>query len=238
MEEHFFIDARMAAGDSPPTLLFFDFVGIQATTGRGITASDVAAWLAENRSAPRIDVRINSTGGNAADGLAIFNSLRQFPGFVTTYCDGFALSAAALLFLAGRERLIAPGSQIMVHSSSLQAAAGNAERLRRTASDLERLDESVAGIMADRTGQTKAQMLALMKAETWMDDTAAIAKGFATGRSIENPQMAATVDLSGFRNVPAAALSLQASGELPEVFRVDARPVPAVDAGERFRIVP
>ena len=52
----------------------------------------------------KINVFINSYGGEVAEGLAIYNNLRRHKAKVKTYCDGFACSIASVVFMAGDER--------------------------------------------------------------------------------------------------------------------------------------
>jgi ATP-dependent Clp protease protease subunit len=53
-----------------------------------------------------INVHINSYGGEVAEGLAIYNLLRNHKAKVRTYCDGFACSIASVIFMAGDERIM------------------------------------------------------------------------------------------------------------------------------------
>ena len=67
--------------------------------------SDVSSYgLAkelELTEAEQINCYINSYGGEVAEGLAIYNQLKRHPAKVTTICDGFACSAASVIFMAG-----------------------------------------------------------------------------------------------------------------------------------------
>ena len=49
---------------------------------------------------PNLVVRINSYGGDVAEGLAIYSLLSSFKGHLTTIVDGFACSAASVIFMA------------------------------------------------------------------------------------------------------------------------------------------
>ena len=54
----------------------------------------------------KLKVRINSYGGEVAEGLAIYNLLKSYDGEVATICDGFACSAASVVFMAGKQRIM------------------------------------------------------------------------------------------------------------------------------------
>jgi len=49
----------------------------------------------------QINVHINSYGGEVAEGLAIYNTLKNHKAKVRTIVDGFACSAASVVFMAG-----------------------------------------------------------------------------------------------------------------------------------------
>ena len=52
-----------------------------------------------------INVHINSYGGDVSEGLAIYNVLREHKAQIVTICDGFACSAASVVFMAGDRRV-------------------------------------------------------------------------------------------------------------------------------------
>ena len=85
--------------------------------------SDVSSWGLAKRLASldagvsEITVRINSMGGEVAEGVAIFNALRAHPARVTTVCDGMACSIASVIFMAGDERVMNEASLLMIHNA-------------------------------------------------------------------------------------------------------------------------
>ena len=64
-----------------------------------------------------INVHINSYGGEVSEGLAIYNTLKNSDKKVTTICDGFACSAASVIFMAGSERVMNQASLLMIHNA-------------------------------------------------------------------------------------------------------------------------
>ena len=102
--------------------------------------SDVSSYTlaraVQDLEADQINVHINSYGGEVAEGLAICNSLKNHPARVRTVCDGFACSAASVVFMAGDERVMNPASLLMVHNAWTNAS-GNARELRKAADDLD-----------------------------------------------------------------------------------------------------
>lgn len=126
-----------------------------------------------------ITVRINSYGGEVAEGLAIYNSLKNFKHNVKTVCDGFACSAAAVIFMAGKERVMNKGSLLMIHNA-WTCASGNAEELRKTADDLEKITKPSVDIFTTVTGLPEATIKQMMDEETWITSDEALDMHFCT----------------------------------------------------------
>lgn len=145
--------------------------------------SDVSSYslVKQIRDLPEsvsITVHINSNGGEVKEGLGIYNALKGRN--VTTICDGFAASAASVIFCAGKTRIMQPASLLFIHQA-LVATVGNADELEKEAQDLRKITESVtnaykeAGVTLDDD-----KLMELMKAETWLTPDEAITYGFAT----------------------------------------------------------
>ena len=129
--------------------------------------------------ADEIRVHINSYGGDVAEGLAIYNVLREHKAKITTICDGFACSAASVVFMAGDKRVMQPASLLMIHNA-WTIAMGNAAELRKTADDIETITQ--ASVEAYKTVATisEKKIKELMDAETWILPKDAVDYGFAT----------------------------------------------------------
>ncbi|NLE67664.1 MAG: Clp protease ClpP, partial [Lentisphaerae bacterium] len=81
----------------------------------GIDPAKVVALLRGAPDAKRINIRLNSPGGSAFDGIAIFNALKDHPAKVTVKVDGLAASAASIIAMAGDTIEMGEGSFLMVH---------------------------------------------------------------------------------------------------------------------------
>lgn len=128
-----------------------------------------------------VDVHINSYGGEVAEGVAIYNALRNSGYHVRTICDGFACSIASVVFMAGDERLMNDASLLFVHNAST-FAAGTAEELRKQADDLDTVTELSKTIYLEATDLTQDELSRLMDDETFLGPDYAVEHGFATGR--------------------------------------------------------
>lgn len=131
-----------------------------------------------------LTVRINSYGGEVAEGLAIYNLLKSYAGEVTTICDGFACSAASVVFMAGVKRIMPRSSLLMIHNAWTWAS-GDADDLRKAADDLEKITQPSVEIYTSVSNLDADEIKAMMDAETWIDADEALDYGFATEISEE-----------------------------------------------------
>ena len=160
----------------------------------GTSAKDFAQQLAE-LDVDRIQLRINSPGGNAWDGVAIMNTLRRHRARVEVTVDGIAASAASLIAMAGDHIVMNRSSQMMIHDTS-GMAWGNAATMRETADLLDKLSDSYADAYAKRAGGTRAQWRDAMRAETWYTAEEAVLAGLADEWDGSADSAAAAFDLS------------------------------------------
>lgn len=126
-----------------------------------------------------INVHINSYGGEVAEGLAIYNMLKNHNAKVKTYCDGFACSIASVIFMAGDERVMSDASMLMIHNAWMMTA-GNSQQLRKDADDLDKITQGSIAAYLSRINITEDKLKELLDAETWLLPDEAKEMGFAT----------------------------------------------------------
>lgn len=130
--------------------------------------------------AKNLNVHINSYGGAVAEGLAIYNTLKNHSAHVTTICDGFACSAASVIFMAGDKRIMNEASLLMIHNAWTYAS-GNADDLRKEAEDLDKITEASVNAYMSRVSISEEDLKKKMDDETWITAEEAVTDGFATG---------------------------------------------------------
>ena len=134
-------------------------------------------------SADTINVHINSMGGLTSEGLAIYNTLKNHSAKIVTMVDGFACSAASLIFMAGDERIMGDASLLMIHNAWM-TAQGNAHQLRATAEELDKISEAAANAYASKINISREELDALLDGAehdgTWISPEEAVEMGFAT----------------------------------------------------------
>ncbi len=167
--------------------------------GEGLTAKQFVKDLAA-LDVDAIDLHINSPGGNVFDGQAIYTALRRHKASITTTIDGLAASIASVVALAGERVLMAANALFMIHDP-WGMAMGTSADMRDFAEVLDKVADTIVGVYVAKSGMDEPEVRAAMAAETWMDAEEAEAFGFVdevTGAL----KMAATFDLSRFRNAP------------------------------------
>lgn len=162
----------------------------------GITAADVVGELLGIGS-PKINLRINSEGGDVFDGVAIYNALVEHPAQIDVQVDGLAASMASLIAMAGATRHTKTGAQWMVHDAHA-IVAGNEADMRSMADLLAQICDEMAAIYAAATGGTAGEWRTVMRAEQWYTGAEAVAAGLSTTHG------AATTPAEAPHLVPAA----------------------------------
>lgn len=181
-------------------LVLYGPVGGDWWDDAGFTAEDVLHTLAEADG--DLTVRINSGGGLAFDGLAIYNALKAYAGGkVTVHVDGIAASAASIIAMAGSERVMRGGALLMIHNAST-IAWGQANDLEKQAGVLRKLDGQMAGIYARQTGGEKADIITMMDEETWLTGEQAVQMGFAHTTDDEEAATASAFDYRIYAKAP------------------------------------
>lgn len=107
-----------------------------------------------------INIYINSPGGSAYAGLAIYDTIQHIKPDVSTIVVGTAASAASLLLAAGTvgKRLALPHSLIHIHQP-LGQAGGQATDIEISAKEILRLKDVYVDLLVKHTGKKKEQIL-------------------------------------------------------------------------------
>lgn len=149
-------------------------------SSKGI-ASDLSYAL--NKQIQQVDVHLNSLGGEVKEGLAIYNLLKKSQAHITTYVDGFACSAASIVFCAGDDRIMPENAIFMIHHP-WEYVTGNAKELEEQSKILDKLSESLEKIYLANSNLTEDEIKTLLDGETgdgtWMSAEEAKSYGFAT----------------------------------------------------------
>jgi ATP-dependent Clp endopeptidase proteolytic subunit ClpP len=190
----------MKADDKTGEIVIYDEIGKSWWGEDTVSAKAFLDELAALGEVDQIDLRINSPGGDVFDGVAIHNAIKNHKANVTAYVDGLAASAASFIAMAANKIVMPANSFLLIHGAS-GFAFGNADDMRATAEDLDRIDKSLTATYAARSKSTTAKVKALMKEDRLMDAAEAKELGFAD-QVIAEKKMAANYPL---RLLPQAA---------------------------------
>jgi len=163
--------------DDTAEVMIYDNIG-----SYGVTAAQFRTEF-NGIKAAKIDLRINSYGGECFDAEAICCAIREHPAQVTAHVDGVAASAASVIACACDSVQIGKNAFMMIHNAS-SGAYGYASDLRQTADLLDKLSGAIAQIYVEKTGKNKEAVAKAMDDETWFD--AAEAKEWGLADCIKN----------------------------------------------------
>jgi ATP-dependent Clp protease protease subunit len=170
--------------------------------------SDVANSLAMIGRDKDVTIKINSGGGVATEGAAIYSALKDHKGKVTVHVEGVAASAASLIAMAGDERVMGPGSIMMIHDPAT-ITIGTAQDHSKTVEYLDALGDAYASIYAEATGLSVDDARALMRSETWMKGEDAVDQGFATSFKGKGKKAEPTAFMyAAYQNAPQELVAL------------------------------
>lgn len=112
--------------------------------------------LASNRG-KAVNLRVNSPGGLAYDGVAMYNAIDQHDGPTTGIIEGLAGSAASLAVLAC-DTVKCHSTAVFHPHYSLIMAMGHQAQIRDALAIQERLDQDLEEVYSEASGRTIAQV--------------------------------------------------------------------------------
>lgn len=142
-----------------PKIAIDGIIGIDVTT-EGIRTQIKAAKNEE------IEFDISSPGGFVAEGIAIFNLIKNIPQKTTANIIGIAASMSAIIPLAADEVQAESMSFLMIHNSRGVTAGDRHDHGKRIAI-MSGLDKMFARVFSEKTGKSIEEIHNLMDSETF-----------------------------------------------------------------------
>ncbi|EGQ3650248.1 Clp protease ClpP [Staphylococcus pseudintermedius] len=152
--------------------------GVVASDDFENTISHKKIEAALKGSDKNIVIKLASGGGDAFEGINIYNYLKSLKNHVTIEITSIAASAASIIAMAGDKIVMHTGSNMMIHEAST-FAFGSKTDIRKTLNALESVDKSIVDVYYNRTGVDKNEIIDMMAKETWMTADEAIKQKFA-----------------------------------------------------------
>ena len=152
-----------------------------------------------------INVYINSYGGEVAEAVAIYSALKRHSASVHTYCDGFACSAASIVFCAGDIRTMGSVALLMIHNCMSYLGYANSNEMRKAAEDNDKINQSSINAYLAVTNLSEDKIRELMDDATWLTAQECLEYGFAT--DIADQEEDGTAQQSAFGMIREAVLN-------------------------------
>jgi ATP-dependent Clp endopeptidase proteolytic subunit ClpP len=184
-----------------PIMLLDRHIGFDEDEGYGVDGSLFVRELMmlDQMEKKSIKVWINSPGGIVMDGYNIYNAILKTKTKVDTVCVGIAASIAAVIFQAGRNRVMNEYALLMYHNPY----GGNSDELKK-------MRVSIAKMIASRTGKSEDEILKMMDKTTWITASEALMSGFCDSIEVSadfNKKRSATTDAKAMWKESAQVLN-------------------------------
>ena len=141
---------NMIPGQDAACILLYGDIGDYDKVRSGDVVRELMEMEAQYK---KIDVRINSNGGDVYSGIAIFNAFKNTKADITMYVDGIAASIASGVALCGKPLYMSRYSRLMLHS--IQGGAyGNKKELAEVIEQIDSLENTLAEMLATRCKKT------------------------------------------------------------------------------------
>jgi ATP-dependent Clp protease, protease subunit len=134
---------------------------------------------AEDPDAP-IRMYVNSPGGSAYAGMAIYDAMQYVKPDVETYCIGMAMSAAAMILAGGAagKRYVLPNAKVMIHQGS-GGFRGTPADIQIAAREILSLTRRYAEIIAKHAGRDVEQVVRDIDRDRFLSPEEAVGYGLA-----------------------------------------------------------
>jgi ATP-dependent Clp protease, protease subunit len=137
-----------------------------------------------------IHLYVNSPGGSAYAGMAIYDAMQYVRSDVSTVCLGMGMSAAAMILCGGAagKRFALPNSKIMIHQGSA-GFRGTPADIQIAAREVLSMTHRMAELIALHSGREVDQVLADIDRDRFMTPEEAVSYGLVdeiiVGRATE-----------------------------------------------------
>lgn len=165
MEKNKYFQIITQADGDTADLLLYGFIGqrpyYEGDMTEPLTDTELEQKLNELcKKYRRVNIRINSPGGDRYNGDAMVNSIRRYANScdIHTYNDGLAASMAATIWLAGPNRHMAGNAKLMIHATS-SYVWGTAQDMRNEADLLDKMDAASAADISRLTGLSEEEVM-------------------------------------------------------------------------------
>lgn len=156
--------------------------------GGEVTADSLRQQLSKVKDGDDVRIVVNSPGGDCFEGIAVYNTIRDFArnfkGNITTYVQGMAASAASWIALAAssvseKNKVVVEDNSVFMVHDCWGLVIGNKNDMRDAADFADRVDGIMQKMLARKSGKSEEEIASLMDNETWYFGQEIIDAGFA-----------------------------------------------------------
>jgi ATP-dependent protease ClpP protease subunit len=161
---------RVEADSERAVLYVYDYIGMW-----GVESDDFVRAV-DAVTAPTIELRVNSPGGDYFDAVAMYAALIRSPARIEASIDGRAASAASFLVMAADRITAITPAKMMIHDASTITYGDEADHIE-SAELLGQVSDTIAELYAGRAGGDPADWRQTMRTGRWYSSGEALDAG-------------------------------------------------------------
>jgi ATP-dependent Clp protease protease subunit len=154
------------------------FLGTEVDDASANLIAAQLLFLEAEDPAKDIDLYVNSPGGSAYAGMAIYDTMQYVKPDVRTICIGMGMSAAAMILAGGAagKRFCLPNAKVMIHQGSA-GARGTPADIQIAAREIVEMRRRMAEIIARHSARPLERVLEDIDRDRFMTPEEAIDYG-------------------------------------------------------------
>lgn len=184
-----FFKVIAAAGDQPVIIQIRGVIGDSfddATWTIKNTGDEVRAALAPHPIGTKMKVLCDTEGGSMQCALGIRSAFDERAEDLTFYNCGYMASSGAILPPTKSKVICPDASFVMIHKPYTDIYSANDDDIEAALAAVRAHNDVYSGIIAERIGKTKDEVLALMKVTTWWTGEQARAIGYGVAAETDD----------------------------------------------------
>ena len=156
------------------------FLGTEVNDGSANLIAAQLLFLEAEDPDKDINLYINSPGGSAYAGMAIYDTMQYVKPDVSTVCVGMAMSAGAMILSGGAagKRFVLPNSKVMIHQGS-GGFRGTPADIQIAAREILSLTRRYAEVIAHHAGRDVDQVMQDIDRDRFLGPEEAVEYGLA-----------------------------------------------------------
>jgi len=152
--------------------------------------------IIDSAKGEKLEVEINSGGGDIFAGADIYATLMLYKGEVEIIITSLAGSAASEVAMGGKCSMM-PSALMMVHNVAVYGASGDYHEMDKASEMLKKANQSIANTYMTKSGMSAEETLEMMDKTTWLTAQEAKEKGLIDEVLFMSADLSFGNDMSG-----------------------------------------